>query len=166
VHFGAREYDASVGRWLSKDPVLFGGGDTNLYGYTLNDPINGLDPSGLIPLIPEPWSTWVSAGAAGAALALAVPELLLACAEFPGACAFAISQISGFGPGPNIWSELSQIPRPTGTGYNAGKGLQVPGDNPPPPPPIQGPPIAPPIGIPPTPSWPLAPPGPPGCPSS
>jgi len=47
VHFGAREYDASVGRWLSKDPVLFRGGDTNLYGYVLEDPINAMDPMGL-----------------------------------------------------------------------------------------------------------------------
>jgi RHS repeat-associated protein len=47
--FGARDYDASVGRWLSKDPILFGGGDTNLYGYVLQDPINLIDPSGLFP---------------------------------------------------------------------------------------------------------------------
>jgi RHS repeat-associated protein len=45
-HFGAREYDASVGRFLSKDPLLFGGGDTNLYGYVVNDPINRIDPAG------------------------------------------------------------------------------------------------------------------------
>lgn len=47
THFGAREYDADTGRWLSKDPILFGGGDTNLYGYVLNDPINWTDASGL-----------------------------------------------------------------------------------------------------------------------
>ncbi|MBS1961334.1 MAG: RHS repeat-associated core domain-containing protein [Bdellovibrionales bacterium] len=46
-HFGAREYDASTGRWLTKDPILFAGGDTNLYGYVLNDPINSIDSSGL-----------------------------------------------------------------------------------------------------------------------
>jgi RHS repeat-associated protein len=45
--FGARDYDASTGRWLSKDPILFGGGDTNLYGYVMQDPINFIDPSGL-----------------------------------------------------------------------------------------------------------------------
>lgn len=45
--FGARSYDAEIGRWLSKDPILFGGGDTNLYGYVLNDPINLIDPFGL-----------------------------------------------------------------------------------------------------------------------
>src|SRR5690606_5082811 len=33
--------------WLTKDPILFGGGDTNLYGYVLSDPINFIDPSGL-----------------------------------------------------------------------------------------------------------------------
>ena len=31
VHFGYREYDPAIGRWLSKDPLLFGGGDSNLY---------------------------------------------------------------------------------------------------------------------------------------
>ncbi|MCB0411731.1 MAG: hypothetical protein KDD22_04355, partial [Bdellovibrionales bacterium] len=24
---------------MSKDPILFAGGDTNLYGYVLNDPV-------------------------------------------------------------------------------------------------------------------------------
>ena len=47
VRFGARDYDPHVGRWLSKDPIGFAGGDTNLYGYVLQDPVNLLDPSGL-----------------------------------------------------------------------------------------------------------------------
>jgi RHS repeat-associated protein len=46
VHFGAREYDPEVGRWTTKDPILFSGGDANLYGYVLSDPINQVDPSG------------------------------------------------------------------------------------------------------------------------
>lgn len=51
VHFGARDYDASIGRWISKDPIGFAGGDTNLYGYVLNDPINFIDPTGNNPLL-------------------------------------------------------------------------------------------------------------------
>lgn len=51
VRFGAREYDPHTGRWLSKDPILFKGGDTNLYGYVVNDPVNLIDPSGYHPLI-------------------------------------------------------------------------------------------------------------------
>ena len=47
VHFGAREYDPQVGRWLSKDPLLFNGDSANLYGYTVNDPVNFVDPTGL-----------------------------------------------------------------------------------------------------------------------
>jgi RHS repeat-associated protein len=46
VHFGAREYDPQIGRWLTKDPILFGGG-TNLYVYANDDPTNRIDPDGL-----------------------------------------------------------------------------------------------------------------------
>jgi RHS repeat-associated protein len=38
VRFGVRDYDASVGRWTSKDPIRFSGGLLNLYGYVANDP--------------------------------------------------------------------------------------------------------------------------------
>ena len=48
VRFGARDFDAEAGRWTNKDPIRFVGGDTNLYGYVLNDPINFVDPLGLI----------------------------------------------------------------------------------------------------------------------
>ncbi len=47
VRFGARDYDPETGRWTAKDPILFAGGDSNLYGYVLNDPVNLIDPEGL-----------------------------------------------------------------------------------------------------------------------
>ncbi len=46
VRFGARDYDAETGRWTAKDPIRFGGADTNLYGYVLGDPVNLRDPNG------------------------------------------------------------------------------------------------------------------------
>jgi RHS repeat-associated protein len=46
VRFGARDYDAETGRWTAKDPIQFNGGDVNLYGYVLNDPLNLSDPLG------------------------------------------------------------------------------------------------------------------------
>ena len=47
TRFGARDYDPEAGRWTAKDPIGFNGGDTNLYGYVLNDPLNWVDPNGL-----------------------------------------------------------------------------------------------------------------------
>ncbi len=47
VQFGARHYDGEIGRWLSKDPIDFDGGDTNLYGYVLQEPLNLIDSTGL-----------------------------------------------------------------------------------------------------------------------
>jgi len=52
VRFGARDYDAETGRWTARDPLLFKAGDTNLYAYTLNDPVNFTDAVGLNP---TPW---------------------------------------------------------------------------------------------------------------
>ncbi len=48
TRFGARDYDAEVGRWTTKDPLNFSGGDTNLYAYVFNDPVNLIDPTGEI----------------------------------------------------------------------------------------------------------------------
>ena len=50
THFGFREYDAYTGKWTAKDPILFAGGDSNLYGYVLGDPVGLVDPWGLSAL--------------------------------------------------------------------------------------------------------------------
>jgi RHS repeat-associated protein len=41
-----RAYDASLGRWVSEDPIGLRGRDLNLYGYVGNSPINAVDPTG------------------------------------------------------------------------------------------------------------------------
>ena len=43
-----RWYDSQTGRWISQDPIGFGGGDANLYRYVGNSPTNATDPSGLV----------------------------------------------------------------------------------------------------------------------
>jgi RHS repeat-associated protein len=47
VRFGARDYDASAGRWTCKDPIGFDGGQSNLFVYVSNNPIQFIDESGL-----------------------------------------------------------------------------------------------------------------------
>jgi RHS repeat-associated protein len=42
----ARYYNPMLGRFISEDPLGFGGGDFNLYAYAGNTPINSTDPSG------------------------------------------------------------------------------------------------------------------------
>ena len=48
TRFGARDYDAEVGRWTAKDPIRFDGG-INLYAYVGNDPANLMDLTGVAP---------------------------------------------------------------------------------------------------------------------
>ncbi|MFT3777050.1 MAG: RHS repeat-associated core domain-containing protein [Ottowia sp.] len=71
TRFGARDYDAETGRWTAKDPILFAGGDSNLYGYVLQNPVSFIDPTGLVaPAVAACFSNPVcGAAAAGAAVA-------------------------------------------------------------------------------------------------
>ena len=48
VYVRARHYDTTTARWNTKDPIGFNGGDWNLYRYVANNPISGVDPSGLV----------------------------------------------------------------------------------------------------------------------
>ena len=43
----ARWYSPEMGRFISEDPIGFAAGDTNLYRYVGNSPVNYTDPSGL-----------------------------------------------------------------------------------------------------------------------
>ncbi|MEA3642065.1 MAG: RHS repeat-associated core domain-containing protein, partial [Lamprobacter sp.] len=62
VKFGARDYDSNLGRWLTKDPILFNGGDANLFAYVSNSPVNWIDPLGLFRKWYNPWD-WDSSTA-------------------------------------------------------------------------------------------------------
>ena len=43
-----RYYDPKTGRFITKDPIGFAGGDVNVYGYVGNGPVNWVDPWGLV----------------------------------------------------------------------------------------------------------------------
>ncbi|MFN9810763.1 MAG: RHS repeat-associated core domain-containing protein [Deltaproteobacteria bacterium] len=46
-HFGARNYSPAIGQWVEKDPIEYAGG-TGPYLYCENDPVNRIDPTGLV----------------------------------------------------------------------------------------------------------------------
>ncbi len=71
TRFGYRDYDAYTGKWTAKDPIDFSGGDTNLYGYVLGDPVNFVDPWGLAKICYRPLNFYgIPVGIAGIGTAL------------------------------------------------------------------------------------------------
>jgi RHS repeat-associated protein len=54
-YYRARYYDPEAGRFISRDPIGFEGGDVNLYGYVGNNAVNLIDPFGLESIIGGDW---------------------------------------------------------------------------------------------------------------
>ena len=54
LRFRGRDYDLAMGKCTAKDPIGFGGGDTNLFNYTLSDPVNWIDPVGSDLIVIDP----------------------------------------------------------------------------------------------------------------
>jgi RHS repeat-associated protein len=50
-YYRARYYDATVGRFISEDPLGFDAGDNNLSRYVGSNPVNHIDPNGMYGII-------------------------------------------------------------------------------------------------------------------
>lgn len=57
-YYRARYYSPVFGRFISEDPIGFGGGGANFYAYTLDSPINFVDPLGLSSGNCQTWGPW------------------------------------------------------------------------------------------------------------
>jgi RHS repeat-associated protein len=74
VRFGARDYDPEVGRWTARDPLLFDGGQANLYVYVGADPVNRIDPPGTGECLDLTVSAVISCVLCAAAVATTPPS--------------------------------------------------------------------------------------------
>jgi RHS repeat-associated protein len=70
-YYGARYYDATIGRFISADPTIPEGGNPqsfNRYSYCINNPLSAVDPNGLDYIFvcgsggrPSDWDTMIAA---------------------------------------------------------------------------------------------------------
>lgn len=129
VRFGARDYDPTVGRWTSKDPSLFSGGE-NLYAYCVGDPINLVDRDGHAPApvpVPEPITPPANGGSYpppapnGGANGGRYPGRapLAGCMAHPLLCGLAVGFCLGCptccgldGSEPDPWGQVCEMPEP------------------------------------------------------
>ena len=101
VRFGYRDYDPDIGRWTAKDPIFFSGGDTDLYGYVLNDPVNLIDPWGLFS---NPFANWpsFSSGFPDSNVA-AIADIIIGGGEAAAAVTMGVVAVVTTAAGPEFW---------------------------------------------------------------
>ena len=95
LFYRARYYDPSRQRFLSEDPIGFGGGDVNLYSYTFNSPTNFTDPTGeIVPALLVPIIMQCLKGA-GMDIGMSLLERILTGRKSPGIDELLKTGVSG-----------------------------------------------------------------------
>ena len=97
-----RWYDASVGRWLSQDPIGFGGRDANLYGYCDNAPTDATDPSGTAEWDPTAVKGLLNKTEAGKAVSPGLQSSIVM--QSPKVEAYYQERAKATDPWPNSWT--------------------------------------------------------------
>ena len=102
-YYRARYYDPRFQRFISEDPIGFGGGDVNLHAYVGNNPTDYRDPSGhFAPLLVLPLAGCLG-GAVGAALANEMTGRKTTWNDVAGGCAAGmVLGLAGWAVGPAI----------------------------------------------------------------
>jgi RHS repeat-associated protein len=77
-----RDYDATIGRYTTSDPIGLRGG-TNTFGYVLQHPVNMTDPKGLITAA-EGYSHYCNGNGATMTLSMAEVGVNVSAGSFPG----------------------------------------------------------------------------------
>jgi len=103
VRFGTRDYDPAIGRWTTEDPIGFGGQDSNLYTYVGSDPVNFIDPVGLLKLSPGMCSKYPTAAARISSLDKRITQKMLnAFAQYGQASRADVLKALRAGQGPDV----------------------------------------------------------------
>jgi RHS repeat-associated protein len=105
IYMRNRFYSPALGRFMAEDPIGLAGGDVSFYRYVLNDPVNFVDPWGLLTTAQN-----FAIGAAGTTASMASMSSVALAPAAPfigGGTAVALTLVAGGTPSEASWNGLT-----------------------------------------------------------